>query len=93
METSARLQSQQARLQLPIFSEEALALRFAEAHANKLRYVAEWGKWFHWTGNRWEEEKTRYVFDLANRFAAMLLRFATSSERKSLWPVPKRAQR
>src|SRR5215472_1134863 len=53
------------RVMLPVFSEESLALRFAGAHADKLRYVAEWGKWFRWTGNRWEEEKTRYVFDLA----------------------------
>jgi putative DNA primase/helicase len=49
----------------PEFSEEWLALRFAERHAGDLRYVAEWGKWFRWTGNRWAEEKTLYVFDLA----------------------------
>src|SRR5262249_19505832 len=52
-------------LRLPDFSEEALALRFAELHAGDLRYVAEWGTWFRWTGNKWEEEKTLYVFDLA----------------------------
>ena len=49
----------------PEFTEDAIALRFAEQHAGDLRYVAEWGKWFRWTGNRWEEEKTLYVFDLA----------------------------
>jgi putative DNA primase/helicase len=47
------------------FTEDAIALRFAERHAGDLRYVAEWGKWFRWTGNRWQEEKTLYVFDLA----------------------------
>ena len=29
----------------PAFSDEALALRFAELHADDLRYVAAWGKW------------------------------------------------
>ncbi len=29
----------------PAFSDEALALRFAERHAIALRYVAAWGKW------------------------------------------------
>lgn len=30
----------------PIFSDEYLALRFAGEHADDLRYVAAWGKWF-----------------------------------------------
>jgi putative DNA primase/helicase len=47
------------------FTEDAIALRFAERHASDLRYVAKWGKWFRWTGSRWEDEETRYVFDLA----------------------------
>jgi putative DNA primase/helicase len=51
----------------PDYSEEALALRFAERHADELRYVAEWGRWYHWTGSKWEEEKTLYVFDLARQ--------------------------
>jgi hypothetical protein len=29
----------------PAFSDEALALRFADLHADDLRYVAAWGKW------------------------------------------------
>jgi hypothetical protein len=31
--------------QAPAFSDEALALRFAERHAGELRYVAAWGRW------------------------------------------------
>src|SRR5262249_24934191 len=45
--------------------EEALALRFAERHAGELRYVAKWGRWFRWSGSKWEEEDTLYTFDLA----------------------------
>ncbi len=32
-------------MQAPAFSDEALALRFAERHADDLRYVAAWGRW------------------------------------------------
>jgi putative DNA primase/helicase len=49
----------------PAFSDEALALRFAERHANDLRYVAAWGKWLSWTGTHWQFDETLYAFDLA----------------------------
>ena len=34
----------------PAFTDEALALRFADLHQHDLRYVAGWGKWLSWTG-------------------------------------------
>ena len=34
----------------PEYSDDALGLRFADAHAPRLRYVAAWGKWFFWDG-------------------------------------------
>ena len=37
----------------PAFSEEALALLFAEQHADTLRYVAEWNQWLVWDGSCW----------------------------------------
>lgn len=49
----------------PAFTDEALALRFAERHAGDLRYVAAWGKWFHWTGAKWESDDTLLAFDRA----------------------------
>ena len=48
----------------PEFSDEALALRFAEKHADDLRYVAAWGKWFVWTGMYWRRDDTLLAFDL-----------------------------
>ena len=51
----------------PAFSDEALALRFAKRHAGDLRYVAAWGKWLQWTGNRWRVDDTKLAFDLARR--------------------------
>jgi putative DNA primase/helicase len=49
----------------PEFSDEALALRFAERHAFDLRFVAAWGKWLSWTGNHWKFDDTLHAFDLA----------------------------
>jgi D5 N terminal like len=51
----------------PEFTEDALALRFSEAHAHELRYVAAWGQWCAWTGTHWEHEKTLRVYDLARK--------------------------
>ena len=49
----------------PAFTDEALALRFAELHADDLRYVASWSKWLHWTGNRWQLDETLLAFNEA----------------------------
>lgn len=46
------------------FTEIALAERFVKRHPN-LRYVAAWGKWMWWTGERWQPDDTLHVFDLA----------------------------
>ena len=47
------------------FTEDALALTFAERHARALRYIAAWGKWLAWPGSHWEIENTLAVFDMA----------------------------
>jgi putative DNA primase/helicase len=52
-------------LTAPQHSEEALALMFAERHANKLRFVAQWNQWFSWDGTCWREDKTRNIFSMA----------------------------
>src|SRR5215813_1187461 len=48
----------------PAFSDEALALRFADQYAKDLRYVAAWGRWLHWSGTHWRIDNTLHVFDL-----------------------------
>jgi putative DNA primase/helicase len=50
---------------LPAFTDDALALRFAELHANHLRYVAAWGCWLYWTGTHWMIDRTLRAFDFA----------------------------
>ena len=49
----------------PAFSDEDLALRFAERHAWGLRFVAAWNKWLIWTGAYWRFDETLHAFDLA----------------------------
>ena len=51
----------------PAFSDEAIALRFAERHAHDLRYVAAWSKWLIWDGKRWLFDDTLRAFDLARK--------------------------
>jgi putative DNA primase/helicase len=51
----------------PPFTDEALALRFAETHSDDLRYVATLGKWFVWTGQQWKQDETLRAFDLARK--------------------------
>jgi hypothetical protein len=49
------------------FSEDSIALEFADKHGLELRYVAPWGKWLAWTGTHWLTEKTLAVFDMARK--------------------------
>ena len=42
----------------PAFTDEALALCFAEQHVHDLRYVAAWSKWLVWDGKRWGFDET-----------------------------------
>jgi putative DNA primase/helicase len=49
----------------PAFTDEALALRFAELHQADLRFVAVFGRWFIWDGHRWQVDETLRAFDLA----------------------------
>ena len=51
----------------PMFTDEALALRFAERHANELRYVAGQSRWFIYTGQFWKSDDTLHAFDKARR--------------------------
>jgi putative DNA primase/helicase len=49
----------------PAFSEEDLALRFSRRHRDELRFVAKWGQWYRYDGQRWKPDDTRKTFSLA----------------------------
>jgi len=51
----------------PAFSDEALALRFAETHTCDLRYVAAMAKWFAYDGVCWRIDDTMLAFDEARK--------------------------
>jgi putative DNA primase/helicase len=51
----------------PAFTDEALALSFAQEHADDLRYVAAWNRWLAWDGTRWKFDDTLLAFDLARK--------------------------
>ncbi|MGA9082614.1 MAG: hypothetical protein WB390_09170, partial [Pseudolabrys sp.] len=47
------------------FSEEALAVNFAERFTDNMRYVAAWNKWLIFDGQQWQFDETRKTFSLA----------------------------
>src|SRR4051812_46114041 len=49
----------------PPFTDEALALQFAEKHAHELRFVAAWNRWLRFDGRRWRLEDTLLALDCA----------------------------
>jgi putative DNA primase/helicase len=57
----------------PEFSDDALALQFANKHHEDRLYVAKWATWLAWDGRRWAPDDTLKIFDDAraiNRAAA-----------------------
>jgi putative DNA primase/helicase len=76
----------------PLYSEEALALMFAERHADKLRFVAEWSQWFTWDGTCWRKDKTRTVFSLARELCREVANTCNSpNDRKRIASAKTRA--
>src|SRR5258707_2329157 len=51
----------------PAFTDEALALWFAEVHATDLRYVAAWGRWLYFDGTCWRFDETLLAFNHARQ--------------------------
>jgi putative DNA primase/helicase len=45
-------------------TEDALALTFTRRYQHDWRYVAAWGKWLMWDGQRWRSEDTLAASDL-----------------------------
>jgi putative DNA primase/helicase len=51
----------------PNFTDEALALLFAERHADALRYVAGWSRWLSFDGKCWNFDNTLFSFDRSRK--------------------------
>lgn len=50
-----------------MYSEDNVALRFSQIHADDLRYVAAWGRWMRWSGQRWVQDESLLAYDLARK--------------------------
>jgi len=61
---NGRLEMDADEARPPAFTDEALALRFAEQHAGSLRYVHSWGRWLTWDKRRWQFDDTLAAYDL-----------------------------
>ncbi|MBX5221430.1 hypothetical protein HJC04_14045 [Rhizobium sp. NLR8a] len=51
----------------PAYSEEALALEFADRNNFHFRFVAAWNQWMEWDGKVWRADKTLSVYDQCRR--------------------------
>jgi putative DNA primase/helicase len=54
---------------LGVITEDAVALRFAELSADKLRYCHSTGAWFEWNGVVWRKNETQLAFHWARVLA------------------------
>lgn len=55
--------SPDAGIRPPNFSDDDLALRFADQHADDRLYVATWSRWLAWDHYRWAADRTLKAFD------------------------------
>ena len=64
-------------------TEDELALGFTNKYQSKLRYVAKWGRWYKWTGQRWAEDETVLVYDLIRHYCREALAFCDEKSKRS----------
>jgi P4 family phage/plasmid primase-like protien len=53
----------------PEYSHDALADTFSATYADRLAYVASWGRWMAWEGQRWQFDETLQTRDWARTIA------------------------
>jgi putative DNA primase/helicase len=68
----------------PPFSDEAIALDFAEANQDILRYVAKRGHWMTYDGKRWEPDETLDVFSLVRANCRKHANIAPKRQRRKI---------
>jgi putative DNA primase/helicase len=49
------------------FTEDGVALAFADLHQDRLRYDHTRGSWYVWTGKAWRRDETKLAFSWARR--------------------------
>ena len=67
------------------FSDDAIAVAFAAAYGDQLRYVAKFDSWYRWDGKRWQEDERPTVYELARPICrATAERSKDKKERKDI---------
>jgi putative DNA primase/helicase len=56
------------------YSEDALALRFAELHSDGLRFVSLWSRWLEWASGNWRADKKLHTMSLAREICRQAAR-------------------
>lgn len=81
-------------LEPPQYSDDSVAMAFTDRHADKLRFVAEWGHWLCWDGARWAQDKTLIVFDLVRLMCRKIAAQARAeSNRAEPWSIARLASK
>jgi putative DNA primase/helicase len=63
------------------YSDDALALRFVDEHADDLRFVATWNRWYRFDESRWREDTTLNAFDAVRPVCRAAAAEAMAAER------------
>ncbi|MFC3696713.1 phage/plasmid primase, P4 family [Sphingobium xenophagum] len=53
-------------------SEDQIAVAFTESHGDRLKFDHHAGKWFEWTGTRWQRNETKVAFHYARKLAVKI---------------------
>lgn len=70
--TATQGNSVDALAQLTLPTEDAVALLFERAYADRMRYCKAWGIWLSWVGHYWAPEKTGLALDHARTIARLV---------------------
>jgi putative DNA primase/helicase len=66
------LATRREQAQRTLLSEDSVALAFADLYRGKLLFDHDAGAWFRWTGQHWQQERTRLAFDWVRALAREL---------------------
>ncbi len=62
-------------------TEDGVALAFAKAHQDTLRYDHTRGAWFHWTGKAWRQDEIKLAFSWSRRICRQLAKQEGAQDR------------
>lgn len=68
-------------LTAPPYSEEAMALLFADRHMMETRYVPMWGKWMRYIGGCWREDHRLKVYSMTRAICREQAALAAENEK------------